>query len=53
MNYRDLGGGLVIPVIYEEKLSMKEITSPFRDRVFPKKLFELRYVGLVGGSKLA
>ena len=54
MNYRDLGGGLAVSTIWEEKLSRKEATSlPSLFETSTLNISEWRYVGLVGGSKLA
>ena len=53
MNYRDLGGGLAVSVIWEEKLSGNgAITPAFFRRLLAEGLPEWRNVGPVGGSKL-
>ena len=53
MNYRALGGGLAVSVIWEENLSRKGTIAPvFFRRLLAEGLPEWRNVGPVGGSKL-
>ncbi|MBG92127.1 MAG: hypothetical protein CL794_03690 [Chloroflexi bacterium] len=54
VNYRDLGGGLAVSEMWEEKLSRKgAIPSPLLSIALIDILSKLRNVGPVGGSKLA
>jgi hypothetical protein len=53
VNYRALGGGLAVSVIWEENLSRKGAIAPvFFRRLLAEGLPECRNVGPVGGSKL-